>query len=344
MEKNLAKTKYLLYELIIKMLLQLRKGKDVDSKVRFLLEAVEFQYNKSLYDQAFISLQKAKKLVAFFEHYGYWLEVLNWQMKLYDYSPKMREEYSLKSILKEAKKVKYLFHFEMDLAQLLQGVQLLAESSYESPMSNFMLELEVLCKNRLITKYKAKTFLAKLYTLEIHTHEALAIKKYDQAFVHLDELHDLWNDQKEKIAMFPHDFIRFCTLYMNSSASLELKGKHFYELHSQLLALEKVSGVDERKVFFLCCLHDFNFNLIKDNLEFCSVQIFTIKELINQHVHKLGFKDKANLYFHIGIFLFYEKGVSRSFELDEKNGKTRYPWRITCFAKPLQDDKFDFRF
>ena len=95
--KNLAKTKYLLYELIIKMLLQLRKGKDIDSKIRFLLESVEFLYHKSLYNQAFVSLRKAKKLAKFFEHYGYWIEALDWEIKLAKYS--IKNIYQLMSCL-----------------------------------------------------------------------------------------------------------------------------------------------------------------------------------------------------------------------------------------------------
>ena len=301
--KNLAKTKYLLYELIIKMQLQLRNGKDVESKIRYLLQTVEFQYSKSLYDQAFVSLRKAKKLAIFFEHYGFQIEILSWEKLLFEYSMKMKKSYSLSSIIKEYKIAKGLLNEEMNLAALVQDVQLLAESANQSPTNNLFIELELLFKNRLITKNKAKTFRSQLYTAEILALQALAANNFELAFLKLDEIYNLWYERIEKVAIFPHDFTRFCTFYMHCSVSAKKKGRHYDDLLHRLMNIDEVCTVDSQKLFFIASLNDFIFNLANDNLEVCAVQIFTLKDLINEHIDKLNFKDTINLFYHIGIFI-----------------------------------------
>ena len=302
--KHLAKTKFLLYESIMKVLLQLRSGKDVGSKIRLLLDAVEFQYGKSLYDQAYISLQKAKKLVTFFEHYGIWIEVLEWEKKLQEYSDKMSQKQTLNSINKEYKLVKDLYSHEMNLAHLLQQVQSLAETANKSPMNDLIIELEVLFKNRLITKYKAKTFLSRLYALEIFTHEAKAVKDFEVTFLRLNDTYDLWQEHLEKMALFPYDFIRFCITYMKASISAKKKGVHYDELLDQMLKIHEIVQIDENKVFLMASMNDFIFNLSNENLEVCTIQLFTIKDLIEEHIHRLRLKDTITLYYHIGVFYF----------------------------------------
>ncbi len=305
--KNLAKTKYLLYELIIKMLLQLRQGKDIDSKIRLLIDAVKFHYSKSLYDQALISLQKAKKLAAFFEHYNYWIEALNWEIKLFGYVSKKRKDYTLKSINRECRLVEDLRNHEMRIGKLLRDTQILAESTNESSMNELVFELETLFQNRLITKNKAKTFLSKLYILEILVLQALASRNFELAFLHLEEAFGLWNNHPEKVAVFPHDFIRFCTNYMRCSTSARRKGIFYDELLGRLLEMGKMIEIDSDKIFFVFSMHDFIFNLVNDNFEVCSVQIFTIKDLIDSHVEKLNLKDRINLFYHISVFYFIKE-------------------------------------
>jgi hypothetical protein len=302
--KNLAKTKYLLCELIIKMQLQLRKGKHPDSKIRLLLDAVEFHYSKSLYDLASAALQKAKKLARFFEHYSYWIEALDWEKKLFTYSNNKSDDYTLKSINKEYKIVKDLLNHEMKLAILLQEVQLLTEPASDNSLNGLIIELEILFKNRLITKYKAKTFLSKLYTQEIFVLQAQVVKNYRLVFLNLNKIYNLWEDHTEKAAIFPYDFIRFCTTYMSCCTSARRKGIYYDELQGRLLGLTKISSVDGDKIFFLVSMYDFIFNLVNDNHEVCAIQLFTIKDLIDKHIEKLSSEDTINLYYHISAYYF----------------------------------------
>ena len=316
--QHLAKTKFLLYESIMKMLLQLRKGKDVGSKIRFLLDAVEFQYSKSLYDQAYISLQKAKKLVAFFEHYGIWIEILDWEKRILDFSAKMRQKQTLSSINKEYKLVKDSYSHELNLALLLQQVQYLAETANKSPMNDLVIELEVLFKSRLTTKIKAKTFLSKLYALEIFTHEAKAIKDFELTFLRLNDTYDLWHEHLEKMALFPHEFIRFCITYMKASASVKKKGIYYDELLDRMLKIHEIAPIDEDKVFLMASMNDFIFNLTNENLEVCTIQLFTIKDLIEEHIHRLSLNDTIQLYYHIGVFYFIKGEYRETLEWIEK--------------------------
>jgi len=301
--KNLAKTKYLLYELIIKMLVRLKQGKDIDSKIRLLLDAVEFHYSKSLYNQALVSLQKAKKLAKFFEHYGYWIEALKWEIKLAKYS-KNSNASSLQLINKEYKSIKELLSHELNITALFQEVQLLAESAFSNPMNEHIFELDILFENRLITKNQAKTFLTKLYRQEILVLQALVAKNFELALSYLEEIYDMWEEHVEKIAIFPHDFIRFCKAYMSCSTSARKKGIYYDELLERFLEMRKVCAVDSDKIFFQASMFDFIFNLVNDNLEVCAIQLFTIKDLIAKHIDKLNLTDTINLYYHISVYYF----------------------------------------
>jgi hypothetical protein len=327
--KNLAKTKFLLCDLIIKMQLQLRKGKDVDSKIRLLLDSVDFHYSKSLYDLAFISLQKAKKLTRFFEHYSYWIEVLHWEKRLFGYSDNRSEDYTLKSINREYKTVKGLLNHEMSISILLQEVQLLAESGNDNTMNGLIIELELLFKNRLITKNKAKTFLSKLYVQEIFVLQAQVAHNFELAFLHLDKIYDLWDEHTEKVAIFPHDFIHFCISYMSCCTVAKRKGIYYDELQKRLLGVNKVSSIDADKIFFLASMYDFIFNLANDNHEVCGIQLFTIKDLIDKHIDKLSLKDRIILFYHISVFYFL-KGEYR--ETLNWIGKIQEPDRKNDFS------------
>ena len=317
--KKLANTKFLLYELIVKMQLQLRKGKDVDSKIRDLLDAVAFHFSKSLYNQAFNSLQKAKKMAIFFEHCAYWLEALNWERKLLGYADQMDTKFSLKSINKEYKEVKELLKVELNLAALLQDIRILAESNQKSPMDQMLFELELIFQDRLITNYKAKTFLSQLYLNEVDVLQAFMNGDFEQMLSRLNEMYTLWEKQAEKIAIYPHYFIQFYSTYMIYCTRTRQKGIYYDDLYQKILGLGKLCGIDKERILAQVSMHDFVFNLVNDNLEVCSIQIFTIRDLATQKsFEKLRLIERANLFYQIGVFYFIKKEFREALNWWEK--------------------------
>ena len=317
--KKLANTKFLLYELIVKMQLQLRKGKDVDSKIRDLLDAVDFHFSKSLYNQAFNSLQKAKKMAIFFEHCPFWFEALNWERKLFGYADQMDAKFSLKSINKEYKKVKEFLNQELSLAALLQDIRIFTESNYKSPMDQMLFELELIFQDRLITNYKAKTFLSKLYLCEIAVLEAFMNNDFEQTILRLNKMYELWEAQAEKVAIFPHHFIHFCSTYMTLCTRTRQKGYYYDNLYQKMLGLKQFCRIDQEKILAQYSMHDFVFNLVNDNLEVCAIQVFTIRDLIDKkHFEKLKLIESAYLFYHIGVFYFIKKEFREAINWWEK--------------------------
>ncbi len=304
--KNIAKTKYLLHELILKMLRQLHNGKSARSRIVALIESADYLYERCLFDQAYTNLQKAKKLVIFFEHYGFWLQILMQEEKLIGNLKNNNPSVDKLKRVEELCRIKALLNLELDYKLLLEQTQLSLEYADHELAQNETLSLDQIVTSELVLNGDtlAKTFLSRVYYHEIQVLQALAVHKYDQAFRHLETIHLLWNENPEKREIYAEEYKRFCTCYMNCCTNAKVRGSDYDELLHNLQNFGRPDSKERERNFFLASIYDFIFNLTLGSLEFCAIQVFTIRDMIAEHAEKLSQADLINLFYHMSVFYF----------------------------------------
>jgi len=193
-KKKLANIKYLLYKKILSSLRHLYRTHSHNFEIRALLEQTEILYHKSLYNQSFIMLQKAKAIILEQEKYDYILEIIHWLNKL---SPHiifintMSESFIEKALEKTKKNI--------ELAEILAKIKLIYRKKGRINYVEDTKKLLAFIQNPVMTQNPQKfIFKAKISYYEILALNSRLLNNYEDSYYYYQQIIDNWEENDEK--------------------------------------------------------------------------------------------------------------------------------------------------
>jgi len=300
--RQLPKTKYLLYELILKTMQQLYLGRTIHSEVNSLVNSIEFLYRKSNYGQANDLVQKAKKIAKERDLTKELLLVIDWEKKINKYlSGNSAEQLNLISTYQ---KTSDQLIFESQLKCLFEKIEVFYNDTlYFYSGEDRHPEVALISSNPLLERLPDNcSFLSKLYFNKTNALIAISDNNYSRALIFLNE-HSLTSN-----------FIY--------SINAKQKEVDYASLLDNLRVLKSSTQQEVHKTSFLISILDFMHCLSYKNLELAKMRFFEINELIPDHFDKLDLRWKMTLKYFICIYHFlnhnYDETLICIGELEKK--------------------------
>ncbi len=247
--RNLASTKYQLYQLVLKCLSDYHSGKSLDSELREMIDKAQVLYDRGLYAQCGKLIEKAKLLATANERYPEVLEILRLERGMFLTVQTTDVEAELSALLAFEQKTLDLIRNQMEYYHLfcaafaLEKVKRHARSDYERAA------LDAIANHRLLSDPgQAISFSAKGHFHRIHA--IIGVIKGDaaMAFSAQQRLLQLW---KEKTAEFRAAAPRYKSdliNYLNYCTAAEEYGD-FEDVLAQLKQFPARSFTDEISTF-----------------------------------------------------------------------------------------------
>jgi len=306
--KNLSRTRHLLYHLILRTLRHLDESKDLIGKLSVLQHDVRVLISKAMYEQAYLQLQKAERIARESGLNNVLLEILDDQRKVLPYTSRRNINKKLVALAEDRVRLVRQYGREVEYRSLLDSITLLYSTiDFEIlPRENNV--IEAIWKNHYLNDDRqAESFLSQIYYYEIQS--LVAQSKYDfiLAVEVLEKARKLWIDQRDKVDVFRDDFIRITAAYVMCCISGGQRCDNFDEILDELRWMAPVSRQLATRNFFLTSALDFIHSITKKNIENCKVQLFTVKDLVDQHIDKISLNWKIILFYHIAIYHFLNK-------------------------------------
>lgn len=196
---KLASTKYLLYHSILESLRHLFRSENPDFEIRSLLDKVSILYHKSLYQQSYKLLQKAKKTVSFCENYGYIVEVTCWERKLFAYTSGSLNKCKWDDFLADNYKIHKQIKREAELLELLCQMQFLHKNIGVTCNTQNQKSVEKIIRHpSLIHPATTLTFKEKITYYEIYALYHQMRNDYEQAYSNYHQLMKNWEENPDK--------------------------------------------------------------------------------------------------------------------------------------------------
>ncbi len=312
--KSIHKTKYLLYELILRSLRPLSNGKSIRDQLEGKMQSVDFLFSKGLYDQAEILLRKVKKLALHYQLLPLQLRVLDWEKRLVHYTQEAMTLTKVEDLLDEYDQVASQVRIEMrfrvivekchHLSKLLapeQCAQALADSLDDFPIQDHR---------------NAPTFLAQVFRNELLARHAFHQGQVQQALRHLRAINELWQTYPWLSEVYPQELQRTTETYLSyqldnpkaTSASFT-EILDFFREHMHFRTSE-----EEEKLELQYTMLDFISNLNRGNLQICATQLLVIRDSVERYEELVDLSTQIQLYYHIGIYYFFVRDFSEALD------------------------------
>lgn len=302
--KNIAKTKFLLRELILKTLRQLNTNKTTKGKIRELLDSVEIYYQKTLYSNCNALLQRAKKLATENELTIFQKRIVNWEIKLSAYNKTSKE--SLATLRTSLMNFSNRLILENELQMLIAEIHRTVE---EEPRESTIKLLENRLKE-LIASWsdtigiEQASFLSRTYYLEAKAIFAQLRFELSLAKEAYEDLLQLWDDRTNLIPCYKEEYLRhalaLCYTYINIRED-NLVGKKVLE---NISSLQFVTKQSQEKKDLKLALVEFMNSLALNNLEYATILFFEINKLAKKHERKLEISWRIKLHYLLCVYHF----------------------------------------
>ena len=215
--EQLPVAKHNLYKAILKSMNQYHAEHSVEVRLKELLFSVEFQFEKTLYEGATKSLNKAKDLATIYEKHELLLRILKWEKKL------MNVSNSKKNNLLEAKKI---FEQEQDTinklnnasqyALLHKEIALIVSSQAHLRTEKQKKEVQKLLLHPLLKNInQALTFDSKTFFYQIQSYYFRLMEDNEKSNAYRETLLKLWEDYPHFIKENPGVYITIVQNLMN---------------------------------------------------------------------------------------------------------------------------------
>ncbi len=312
--QNLGKTKYLLYELLLKSLRPLYNSKNITKQIQGLLQSVEFLFSKSLYEQAYALIRKVKKQTLHFQLYPLYYEALGFEKKLITYIPQKNVAQKTSNVLEEFDRIAGLIRMEMRYrvsSEKLHFTSLTADNEL------WIKTLEKEIENLPIGDFQSQpTFICNLLNKEIQSLDDFAHGDINGALKHQEEIQALWIKNAHLIPVFSEDFNR--TNQKHIQYLLHKPGKED-KLHEVILHLKnqqaKINNEEEReKLELQTLILEFIINLTQGNLQICTLIKLTICEKLSLLEKVISQPLQMQFYYHVSILNFLKKEFDEALE------------------------------
>ena len=312
--KQISRTKYLLYEQILKVLRQLYSTRSEHAKLRALLDSSEVLFYKTFYRQAFQILKRAKKIAIANELYGLQQEIMEKEKRLLPYLENYK---TIKPAISE-----FLFSYEQ-IAQLLK-----TENEYKAlhtkarlyynTLLNFHETSQVdailgkVMQHRLmLEKSNATTFLSKVLFHEIHFMNANARFNFAQANYFGDEMFALWEAKPVMKDVFRDTFIRQLRDYTFCKISSYHTQENIPQLLNEWKSIKVFSKEEEGIMALEIDMIHFLLQLVNKSYSGIEAICHLIKEHHSPSLKKLPAHQQMVIFYHISVYHFMKKDYAK---------------------------------
>ena len=313
--KNLSKTKYLLFELILRTMQQLNLGRSVRSEITALIESIDLLYSKTNYEQAYNLIRKAKKLAATNELYPQLLSVINWEKKVHPYLRK--ESLSKARLIAEFREIACKLDTENQYKYLWEEMQLLYNNElYFRETEATLPEIKRITEHPLMIELSdSASFLSGLYYYQIRTLIALSEDNFSKALTSLNTIKKLWERQAHLINIFKEEYIHSLTSYFIYSMNAKRKEVDYASLLDNLRVLKSSTKQEDIRTSFLISTLDFMHCVTFENIQLCKLKFFEVSEKLQAHLGKLNNSWAITLKYYICIFHFLNRDYDEVLEI-----------------------------
>lgn len=207
--KQISRTKYLLYEQILKSLRLLYGNRTKCSEADLMLNSVEILFNKKLYKQAYEVLKKAKEIAFKFERLGLQQKILDWEIQLFPFQKnKKTSPSSIEQLFINYEHVA----LQLKIENTYRVLYIKARSIYDSFSDGIyskekFQKFEKLMNHTFIKNEKrAITFLSKVFHHEVQFLNAQVYSNNQDALQWSTKLFDIWKNAPEKKEAYSTNF------------------------------------------------------------------------------------------------------------------------------------------
>jgi len=207
-----ANIKYVLYQKILMNIRYLYREHNPNFEIQGLLEQTAILYHKTLYQQSFTVLQKARRIILKREVYSYMPQVTTWENRLSQYvlysstyNSSIEEDLTL---LEETK-------LNIELLELLTKVKLIHQQQGKVNILENKHELLCLIDNMVMNQSLTKfSFRVRLSYYEINALYHISLNNYQHSYGYYQKLMKLWEENDSKKKFFSEEYIKHIFEYL----------------------------------------------------------------------------------------------------------------------------------
>ena len=270
--KQISRTKFLLYEQILKVLRQFYSSRSEQAKLDALLYSVDVLIHKTLYTQAYKVLNRGKKM-AIANH------LFSWQQKFLEKEKELLPllenhktiQPAIQKLLESYEQVYQKLHTENLYRALHTKVRMHFDTFYyfyEVTQINALFN-ETMNNSLMKEESKASSFFSKVLFMEISFLNAQVRSNLGEASYWGERIFQFWQDNPLMKSIFKIDFIRqlrdftFFQIVHNNNVSEVLQDWNYLKINAS-------SKEEEQKYQFKIDTIEFIFHLTKSNSHKCN--------------------------------------------------------------------------
>jgi hypothetical protein len=246
--KQISRTKYLLYEQILKVLRQLYSSRSEHAKLGALLNSAEVLFYKTFYHQAEEVLKRAKKIAMANELFGLQQEIMEREKLLLPYLENHKTiKPAISKFLNSYERIAQLLKTENEYKALHTKVRLYYDTLlnfYETSQVEVIFG-EVMQHRLMLEKSNATTFLSQVLFHEIHFLNANVRSNFARANYFGDEMFSLWKAKPAMKNVFRDTFIRQLRDYTFCKISSGQMQKNIPQLLNEWKTIKPFSKEEE---------------------------------------------------------------------------------------------------
>ncbi|MEM9822066.1 MAG: hypothetical protein AAF985_13380 [Bacteroidota bacterium] len=316
--KNLSKTKYLLFELILRTMQQLHLGRTVRSEIAALLESIELLYRKTNYEQTYNLIIKAKKLALKNELYPQLLSISNWERRVHPYLRK--EIQTARTLIEQYRELSRKVDVEHQYTLLFEEMQQWYDNGlYLQTSDDSFNRFKELASHQLLSKLpEDASFLSSIYYYRTRALIAVAENNFSKALTSLNTIKKLWERHVHLINIFKEEYVHSLTSYFIYSMNAKRKEVDYASLLDSLRVLKSSTKQEAIRTSFLICTLDFMHSLTFENRSMCKLKFLEVKDWLEAHPGMLSNSWMATVQYYICIFHFLTQDYVEALEVTEQ--------------------------
>lgn len=340
--KQISRTKYLLYEQILKVLRQLYSSRSEHAKLGALLNSAEVLFYKTFYHQASEVLKRAKKIAIANELYGLQQKIMEREKLLLPYLENYKTiKPAISKFLNSYERITQLVKTENEYKALHTKVRLHYDTLlnfYETSQVDEIFS-KIIQHRLMLEQSNAPTFLSKVLFHEIHFLDANARSNFAQANYFADKMFSLWEGKPAMKNVFRDTFIRQLRDYTFCKISSDHSQKDIPQLLKEWKSIKPFSKEEEGVLSLEVDMIYFLHQLVNQNYS----GIESICPILKEHhlvsLEKLPAAQRVIIFYHIAVYHFMKKEyakVIRQIKQIEKIAGGKLRPHILKYAKLME--------
>ncbi|MFK7772159.1 MAG: hypothetical protein AB8F94_08465 [Saprospiraceae bacterium] len=312
--KQISRTKYLLYEQILKVLRQLYSSRSEHAKLGAMLNSAEVLFYKTFYHQALEVLKRAKKIAIANELYGLQQEIMEREKLLLPCLENYKTiKPAISKFLNSYEQIAHLVKTENEYKALHTKVRLYYDTLlnfYETSQVDAVFS-KVMQHQLMLDKSNATTFLSQVLFHEIHFLNANARSNFTQANYFGDEMFSLWESKPAMKSVFRDTFIRQLRDYTFCKISSDHSQKNIPQLLNEWKSIQPFSKEEEGILSLEIDTIHFLLQLVDQSYSGIEAICNLIKEDHLVSLKKIPASQQIVIFYHIAVYHFMQKDYAK---------------------------------